>query len=64
MPNKISDDRRRVVYLEEKENWEMMKKVAKREGVSPSTLVRIATAQLVEKLKANPNTRFIVPIFQ
>lgn len=63
MPNKMSDKRRRVAYIEEKENWELLKKAAAREGVSPSTLIRIATQQLCEKAK-DPNFRIIKPLFE
>lgn len=64
MPNKIADHRRRVVYIEEKENWELLKEVAKYNGLKPATLIRVATQQLCEKLRDNPKTRFIKPIFE
>jgi len=63
MPNKISDNRRRVVYIEEKENWELIKKAADKAGISPSSLVRAATQQLCDKLRDDPNFRVILPIF-
>jgi hypothetical protein len=64
MPNKIADHRRRVVYIEEKENWEIIKKVAKFNGIPPSAIIRVATNQMCEKLREHPNTRFIQPIFE
>jgi len=63
MPNKLSDKRRRVVYIEDKDKWEIIKEAAAREGVSPSSLVRIATHQLCEKLK-DPKFRVIKPLFE
>jgi hypothetical protein len=63
MPNKMSDKRRRVVYIEDKDKWELIKEAAAREGVSPSSLVRIATQQLCEKLK-DPKFRVIKPLFE
>jgi len=64
MPNKIADTRRRVVYIEEKENWELMKVVAKYNGIPPSAIIRAATHMICEKLRENPKTRFIKPIFE
>jgi len=63
MPNKISDDRRRVVYIEEKENWETLKQAAAFNGIPPSAIIRVAVQQMCEKLRENPKTRFIRPIF-
>jgi len=63
MPNKLSDNRRRVVYIEEKENWAVIVEVAKYNGIPPSAIVRAATHMMVEKLRENPKTRFIQPIF-
>jgi hypothetical protein len=63
MPNKIADHRRRVVYIEEKENWDIMCEVAKLNGIPPSAVVRAATHQICEKLRQNPKVRFIQPIF-
>ena len=63
MPNKMSDKRRRVVYIEDKDKWELIKRAAAREGVSPSLLVRIATQQLCDKL-TDPNFRIIKPLFE
>ena len=62
MPNKLSDKRRRVVYIEDKDKWAIMQSAAEREGVSPSTLIRIATQQLCDKLK-DPKFRVIKPLF-
>lgn len=64
MPNKIADHRRRVVYIEEKEIWDLFKEIARKNGLQPSALIRAATFALAEKLRDNPNTRFIQPIFQ
>lgn len=64
MPNKIADHRRRVVYIEEKDNWELMKKVAKKNNIPPSAIIRVATAQMCEQLRKHPNTRFVQPIFE
>lgn len=64
MPNKIADHRRRVVYIEEKDIWDLFKEVAKKNGLQPSALIRAATYALAEKLHENPNTRFIKPIFE
>lgn len=63
MPNKIADHRRRVVYIEEKDNWNLMSKFAKKDGIKPSDIIRQATHQMCEKLRENPNTRFMAPIF-
>ena len=63
MPNKIADTRRRVVYIEEKENWDLLKEVAKRNGISPALIIRLSVAQMCEKLRQNPGTQFIKPIF-
>lgn len=63
MPNKIADNRRRVVYIEEKENWDLICQKARQEGISPSAIVRVAVRQMCEKLRAKPETRFIAPIF-
>jgi hypothetical protein len=63
MPNKIADNRRRVVYLEEKENWELLVEVARYNGIAPSSIIRVAVNQMCEKLRENPKTRFIRPIF-
>jgi hypothetical protein len=64
MPNKIADHRRRVVYIEEIEVWDLFKEVATKNGLLPSALIRAATFALAEKLRKNPNTRFIQPIFE
>lgn len=64
MPNKIADHRRRVVYIEEKENWDLLKEVAAYNGLKPAALIRVAVNQLCEKLRDNPKTRFIKPIFE
>jgi len=63
MPNKIADNRRRVVYIEEKENWDLIKEVAKKNGLKPAAILRVAVHQMCEKLRQNPNARFITPIF-
>ena len=63
MPNKIADSRRRVVYIEEKKNWELICLKAKEEGISPSVIIRIAVSQMCKKLRENKNARFIAPIF-
>ena len=63
MPNKIADHRRRVVYIEEKENWDLLKEVAKYNGLAPAALIRVAVQQLCDKLRENPKTKFIRPIF-
>jgi hypothetical protein len=64
MPNKLADHRKRVVYIEEKENWEILKAVAKYNGIAPSAIIRVAVNQMCEKLRENPKTRFIQPIFE
>lgn len=64
MPNKIADHRRRVFYIEEKENWELMKLVAKKNGIPPSAIIRAATHAMCEQLRKYPNTRFVQPIFE
>jgi len=63
MPNKLAAHRRRVVYIEEKENWEVIQEVAKFNGIPPSAIIRAATHMMCEKLRQNPHTRFIRPIF-
>jgi len=63
MPNKLSDHRRRVVYIEEKENWDLIKEHAKKNGIPPSAIIRVAVHQMCEKLRENPTARFINPIF-
>lgn len=64
MPNKLADHRRRIVYIEEKENWETLVKAAKYNGIPPSAIIRVAVHQMCEKLRENPNTKFIRPIFE
>jgi hypothetical protein len=63
MPNKIADYRRKVNYIEEKENWDILVKVAKKNRTRPSTIIRAAVHQMCQKLLENPKTRFIQPIF-
>ena len=63
MPNKMADHRRRVVYIEEKENWETLKLAAKVNGIPPSAIIRVATQQICEKLRQNPTARLIQPLF-
>jgi hypothetical protein len=63
MPNKVADHRRRVVYIEEKDNWNLMSKFAKKDGTKPSIIIREATRQMCKMLRENPNTRFTAPIF-
>ena len=62
MPNQISEDRRKVVYLEEKEIWEELTAHAEKHGLKPSNLIRMATRQLIDKLK-QPNTRLVFQIY-
>jgi hypothetical protein len=64
MANQISETRRRFTYLEEKDVYEILKQTAKKNGLEVSALVRIATANLIEKIEAHPNARFINPIFE
>ena len=64
MPNKIADHRRRVVYIEEKENWDIIKRAADYNGIPPSAIIRVATHQLCQKLRDFPKTRFIQPLFE
>jgi len=64
MPNKIADHRRRVVYIEEKENWDLLVGVAKKNGISPAQIIRLAVGQMCDKLREFPNTSFIQPIFK
>jgi hypothetical protein len=61
MPNKIADHRRRVCYIEEKDHWEDIKKAARKIGISPSNLIRMATLQLCEKLQ-QPGARIGITI--
>ena len=63
MPNKIADDRRRVVYIEEKDKWELLQKTARMHGTEPSTLVRIATHYLCTQIKNDPNFRIVLPLY-
>jgi hypothetical protein len=63
MPNKLADHRRRVVYIEEKENWDILVEAAKYNGIPPSAIIRIAVHQMCEKLKENPKAKLIRPIF-
>jgi len=60
----MADHRRRVVYIEEKENWETLKQAAKFNGIPPSAIIRVATHQICEKLRQHPNARLIQPIFE
>lgn len=62
MPNQISEDRRKVVYLEEKEVWEQLQVHADKTGLNPSILIRMATRQLVDKLN-KPNAKLIFQIY-
>jgi len=64
MPNKLADHRRRIVYIEEKENWEIIKQAAKVNGIPPSAIIRVAVHQMCEKLRQNPKARLIQPIFE
>jgi len=63
MPNKVADHRRRVVYIEERDNWDTLVKAGKYNGIAPAQIIRIAVNQICEKLRENPKTRFIQPIF-
>jgi hypothetical protein len=58
MPNRISDSRRRVVYIEDKDVWEILQDIAKKTGVTPSTLVRSLTRSFAEKTKKVPEGYF------
>ena len=62
MPNQISEDRRKVVYLEEKVIWDELNAHAEKHGLKPSNLIRMATRQLIEKL-SNPNARLVFQIY-
>jgi len=62
MPNKIADHRRRVCYIEERDHWEEIKKAARKIGMSPSNLIRMATLQLCEKLQ-EPGVKLGIRIY-
>jgi hypothetical protein len=63
MPNKIADNRRRVVYNEEKVVWKIFETAAKYNGIKPSNIIRMATHQMAEWIEQNPKGRLVAPIF-
>jgi hypothetical protein len=58
MTNRIAESRRRVVYIEDKDVWEILQDFAKKTGVTPSTLVRSLTRNFAEKTKKVPEGYF------
>lgn len=62
MPNRIADHRRKVAYIEEKETYAAIQQIAKQSGLSPSDIIRIATQQLMETHRKDPNARLIIPL--
>jgi hypothetical protein len=58
MPNRIADSRRRVVYIEDKDVWETLTKIAKKTGQTPSNIVRSLTRTFAEMNKDVPEGHF------
>lgn len=64
MANRVAPHRVRVTYIEERENMETVREIAKKNGIHPSVIIRAAMHQMCEKLRQHPNTRFTAPIFE
>lgn len=56
--NRIAEGRRRVVYIEDKDVWETLTKIAKKTGQTPSNIVRSLTRTFADMNKEVPEGHF------
>jgi hypothetical protein len=53
MPNQIDPDRRRAVFIIDKEDFSTLEKFAEKTGYTTSVLLREATFRLAEQIRNN-----------